>query len=423
MHRYPAKIFPYIPIFFLASEEWAASSELVLDPFAGTGTVLLESITHALFKRNCIGVEINPLARLVAKVKTTPLNSTALKAQTKRLICGIKVQRHVPDIPTFKNIDLWFSRKVQVGLSKIRYGIEEIEDKDLKDFFLVCLSSVIRDVSRADPKIPPPIILRARNFESNPSRKKDVEKLIKKKRRANPLTYFKRSIKKNIERMNSLSKIEEISSGKIKAEIIWDDARTLHKCNMIGKATLDKSNAMPLEKGSVAIVITSPPYINAQKYLRTTKFELLWLDLLNESDLITLDRKIIGSERIFRSEYKDLILTNIKSADVVIEKIFKKDPKRAAIVSKYFNDMHISIKQINRVLRKDGHFIIVVGNNTICGTVVESHQILADIAETVGDFDIEMILIDKIRSRGMITKRHESGGLLLDEWIVVLVKR
>lgn len=339
------------------------------------------------------------------------------------MICGIKVQRHVPDIPTFKNIDLWFSRKVQVGLSKIRYGIEEIEDKDLKDFFLVCLSSVIRDVSRADPKIPPPIILRARNFESNPSRKKDVEKLIKKKRRANPLTYFKRSIKKNIERMNSLSKIEEISSGKIKAEIIWDDARTLHKCNMIGKATLDKSNAMPLEKGSVAIVITSPPYINAQKYLRTTKFELLWLDLLNESDLITLDRKIIGSERIFRSEYKDLILTNIKSADVVIEKIFKKDPKRAAIVSKYFNDMHISIKQINRVLRKDGHFIIVVGNNTICGTVVESHQILADIAETVGDFDIEMILIDKIRSRGMITKRHESGGLLLDEWIVVLVKR
>ena len=37
-------------------------------------------------------------------------------------------------------------------------------------------------------------------------------------------------------------------------------------------------------------------------------------------------------------------------------------------------------------------------------------------------FEDEMILIDKIRSRGMITKRHETGGLVTDDWIVVLKK-
>jgi hypothetical protein len=37
-------------------------------------------------------------------------------------------------------------------------------------------------------------------------------------------------------------------------------------------------------------------------------------------------------------------------------------------------------------------------------------------------FREETVLVDEIRSRGMITKRHETGGLLLDEWVIVLRK-
>ena len=146
IHRYPAKILPYIPIFFLSTEEYASSEELVLDPFAGTATVGVESLFHPYYKRNSIGVEINPLARLIAKVKTTPLNLTELKNKRDALIERIRAFHGDSPIPEFTNQDMWFPKRVQAELAKILFCIEEIESPDYKDFFLVCLSSIIRDV-------------------------------------------------------------------------------------------------------------------------------------------------------------------------------------------------------------------------------------------------------------------------------------
>ena len=112
-----------------------------------------------------------------------------------------------------------------------------------------------------------------------------------------------------------------------------------------------------------------------------------------------------------------------KRAWVSSSQIYKKDPYRAAIVSRYFKDMRQIIGEIHRVLKDGGRFIIVVGNNTIRGIEVENYKILSDIATQNGNFEVEMVLVDKIRSRGMITKRHETGGLVLDDWILVLRKR
>lgn len=67
-------------------------------------------------------------------------------------------------------------------------------------------------------------------------------------------------------------------------------------------------------------------------------------------------------------------------------------------------------------------FVLVVGNNTVCGIEVENHKILPDIASSVANLEVEMALVDNIRSRGMITKRHETAGMVSDEWIVVFKK-
>ena len=67
--------------------------------------------------------------------------------------------------------------------------------------------------------------------------------------------------------------------------------------------------------------------------------------------------------------------------------------------------------------------MLVVGDNTICGLKVENHRILADIATQDSGFEVETTLVDKIRSRGMITKRHETGGMVLDDWVIILQKR
>ena len=51
-----------------------------------------------------------------------------------------------------------------------------------------------------------------------------------------------------------------------------------------------------------------------------------------------------------------------------------------------------------------------------------NHKILVDMADQDGGFEVETILVDRIRAMGMITKRHESGGLVSDDWIIVLKK-
>lgn len=423
LHKYPAKILPYIPIFFLSSDSYATQDDIVLDNFAGTGTVLLESIIHPHLKRSAIGVEINPLARLIAKVKTTPLQINDLKEEAKNLTSRIKLYSDDVAIPEFANRDFWFSKRIQNELAKIRTCIDDVEDTNFRDFFLVCFSYIIRDVSLADPKIAPPVVLKPEHFSKKPERQKEAAALLRKKKWARPLTYFVRAVEKNIKRVSTLNSFDELSDGGTKAEIIWDDARELKWGRLASGGKIEKTGAEPVLSGSVGMVITSPPYINAQKYVRTTKFELFWLGLTSEEELPTLDRAFVGTERIFWDEYKELHLTGAESADRVIEHIYKKSKERACIVSRYFDDMRQVMRETHRVLKTGGRFVLVVGDNTICGIKVRSHQILADIATQDLGFEMETILVDKIRSRGMITKRHETGGMILDDWVVVLEKR
>src|ERR1039458_9185234 len=76
IHPYPAKLLVHIPHFFLANDLLSAPGDLVLDPFCGSGTVLVEA---QLAGRRAYGADTNPLARLISRVKTAPLNTVAAK--------------------------------------------------------------------------------------------------------------------------------------------------------------------------------------------------------------------------------------------------------------------------------------------------------------------------------------------------------
>jgi len=208
------------------------------------------------------------------------------------------------------------------------------------------------------------------------------------------------------------------------ARIVWDDARSLAQAPYLGKGSLDKSAATPLADNSIGIVITSPPYINAQKYVRTTKLELWWLDLIEPSTdgLSEFAKQFVGTERVPYDEYNELQLLDNCTADEVLKRIYRSSPERAGIVSRYFCDMSLVMAEVYRVLKPGGYFILVLGDNTVCGHVVDNHNILADIAQEDIGFSLQTILVDQIRSRGLITKRHESAGVITDEWVLMLKK-
>jgi hypothetical protein len=72
-------------------------------------------------------------------------------------------------------------------------------------------------------------------------------------------------------------------------------------------------------------------------------------------------------------------------------------------------------------LKHGAYAVVVLGDNKVLGRNIETHKLLIDMASVSG-FKLEVVLKDKIRGRGMITRRHNSGGLIKEEFIVVLKK-
>ncbi|MEK7448170.1 MAG: DNA methyltransferase [Planctomycetota bacterium] len=413
LHKYPAKLLSYIPIFFL-SRTPQNKHEVVLDPFAGSGTVLLESIAHPYYKRNCLGIEINPLARLISKVKTTPLDDDKLRLRKKDLLNRLNNKNIKPVIPYYKNLSLWFTRRAQNKLGKLRACIDRMKNDDYKDFFLVCFSSIIRKVALADPNIPPPVILKPLKYKKNRQKFISLKRFLNDNQNPNVYNTFKDSIEKNQYRIKSLSAINGVQ-----AKIIWDDARNPKMGTLLNRGDIKKTDSKEIKNNSIDLIITSPPYITAQKYVRTTKLELLWLGLVDSQSIMKLDKATIGTEVVRRSD--EIIETNISEIDNLFKKVAHISLNRASMMNKYFNDMAIVMKNAYRILKNGREMILVVGNNTVCGYNVKTHKMLEKIGENAG-FKTEFIIKDKIASRGMLTKRHGSGGLIENEYILVLKK-
>ena len=82
IHPYPAKLLTHIPHFFLHNQVLSQSSDLVLDPFCGSGTVALEAV---LAKRRAVAFDCNPLAQFIAKVKVTPVDPLKIRRALARI--------------------------------------------------------------------------------------------------------------------------------------------------------------------------------------------------------------------------------------------------------------------------------------------------------------------------------------------------
>jgi len=386
IHKFPAKLIHHIPYFFIRNNAMSSVGDTVLDLFCGSGTVLVEAM---LAGRNCIGADINPLCRLIAKVKTTRLDKDELQFGIQKLFTTLREEVKMR-APNFPNIDYWFTKCSQLSLTKIKWAIDMGDfSGDIRNFFYVCLSSIIRKSSKADPRISPPVF------------SKCMRKKVNEGRRVYPIKYFKQEVMKNSKR---ISKFSSLCFENCESQILSNDARRLS-----------------LKNESVDFVITSPPYMSAQKYFRSTRLELFWLGLVDEEELLKLDSRLIGTERIRSSEYSQVRRTCISEADELIEKIYKIDRLRASIVARYFTDLRLVFKEIFRCLKNGKYFVLVIGNNEVRGFKIPSHIIVSKLGEETG-FRQELALVDEIKSRGLMTKRNKTAGFINSEWILAFKK-
>ena len=399
VHKFPAKFFPELPRFLI--NKYSNRGDIVLDPMCGSGTALLEAI---LQNRHAIGVDIDPIAKLVSKVKTTPiiygklLDGTNLFLQN--CITNSLKSDGMPQIPDFNYRDKWFKPFVLKELGIIKEAILKIKKsqyfsqysekqiQDLIDFLLVIFSSIIRDVSNADPHCTRTVIRK---------------NLIKKIEHGETIRKFFVNLNKQIVGMKDFSLIYNKLYYKI-VDIKKDsDARNIK-----------------LKENSTDLAVTSPPYANAVDYPRTHQLELYWLGLVNGDPLANLKRNYIGTETIYKNEYQECPKSEYLKLNYLISSVYQKDPRRAYILFKFFKDMEKNLEEIHRVLKVNSRYCVVIGNNTVRDIYVKSHEIITEMAisDKIG-FELETYFHSGLINHFIKIPRKER---MPGEWILVLRK-
>ena len=395
LHEYRGKFFPQL-VRALANIGNVPDEGLICDPMCGSGTTIVEAKS---FGRRAIGFDMNPLSVFVSDVKCR-----ALELDPDELIetySGITNILAVSNRETSDScwharystkdryyLESWFAPKCLEDLGTVLSTLDNLQNADIRDFFRVCLSNVLRPVSFQK--------------ESDLRVRKEVREYSAGELQERFLKFSHRSVKLLV------AYLSEISADRAKSQhtVVAGDAREF-------------AAIRPELKGSVDAIITSPPYATALPYLDTDRLSLIVLGLLPRSDHRARDLEMIGNrevtERIRRAYWDEFeirrsdlpentcnLIDRIQELNSTSEVGFRRR-NLASLLSKYFLDMRSVLAQSLGALKPGAPMFLVVGNNrTTAGgeeIQIETAKHLAEIGKRIGFEHIESIDMEMLASR------------------------
>jgi hypothetical protein len=148
-------------------------------------------------------------------------------------------------------------------------------------------------------------------------------------------------------------------------------------------------------------VLTSPPYIAAQKYTRSTSLELMTIIGLSRHDLSDIDRIDIGSENLLSKEF----LEYPHNTDLI--EVAK--PEQGVLINRFMDKMDTFFTFVGKVLNENGHIAMIIGNNTINGKVVPVSNAIMKLASS-HSLRVKESYEDEIKNYSFFTKRNKNAG-------------
>jgi len=363
--------------------------------------------------REAIGTDVNPMAVLISRVKTNAVVLAELSKSYYRLIRRIPYVSN-SQLPDVVNIDYWFFDQVKYQLLCLLEAIKKTRNQVFRDFFFICFSNCVRQVSLADPRISVPVRLREDQYQPEHWLYEKTKARLESLRHIDVLGVFDRIVKTNVKRIAHLNSIKQ---GEIKAKAVLYDIRMAtrmqYRCELLDDH---------IKQESIQLVITSPPYASAQKYIRSSSLSLGWLEMCRADELRHYDMATIGREHFHKVTYMKCPTTDITAADTLLADVHTVNPLRACIAGTYLSEMRIALQRVEALLKHGGYIVLVIGNSHICGREFDTVGYIRSILEELNLKPI-LLLIDDIRSRGLMTKRNKTAGMITREWVLVYQKR
>ncbi len=370
IHTYPAMFIPQVARRLL--QTYSKEGETVCDIFCGSGTALVES---RLLDRNSYGIDLNPLAIFLARVKTTEVESKTLQKEYFNLIYKIKnIKDNEIQKPEFLNIDFWFKDKVVVELAKIKKAIKEIKNEKIKNFFMVAFSETVRlssNTKNGEFKL----------VRIRPDKLKDFNPTV--------LEIFKKKVENNIQGMVEFNK--DVNK-KTWTKIIYGDS--------------SKDNG--IKSNSIDFILTSPPYGDSRTTVAYGQFSRLsaqWIGIFDEPNKASnVDKELLGGVATKNLQHK----LNSDYLKESLNKIAKKDEKRAKDVLSFYLDLNDCLKQAYKILKPNKYLALVIGNRLVKQVRIPTDFIIAELGEQIG-FTCEDIIVRNIPNKRMPKKNSPTN--------------
>ena len=349
VHPFPARMAPSFVRDIIPDRKNAPMR--VLDPMAGSGTTL---VCARLKGHYAIGCDTDPLARRIARAWCADVDSEELRRyaavvllRAQNEFAKIRAGDAYPkgaDDETRRFIRYWFGKKNRRELAALARCISRIHSGEIKNLLWCAFSRMIvtktygvslaMDVSHSRPH---------KFYKAAP---------------ATPFGLFLKSAA----RIADNSPFNAGGRKKPKATVKSGDAKKL-----------------PVGTGSVDMIITSPPYLNAIDYLRGHRLALVWMGH-NMHELREIRSGNIGTEA-----------GEMRGSDSAEERIMMAmgnmdalERRYVGMIRRYVRDMDVVMSECARVLKRDGSAIFVVGDSSIRGVFVKNSEGLKRLAKKNG---------------------------------------
>jgi len=394
LHAFAARCPP--PLARWAIDRYSEPGDIVLDPMCGSGTTLIEA---SLAGRQGWGADIDPLARLVAEAKSRPCDPAAVDALAD------DVDARLADIaddgwrPSGIDVAKWFRDDVAADLARLRILLLDLGDADpTRAVAWTAFSSLI--VARTSVANARDLVHSRHHHQDRPDPPDVPARYVKALRRAAKLHREYRQL---------------LPHNLAAPRLVGTDARRL-----------------PSESGSVGLVFTSPPYCSALDYTRAHLFAVAWMpEVLGSSadEYRTLGRSYVGSERAplaAATAAQPLPAATTHTGVNAVVDALAGEPKRAWIVSRYFQDMAHVLAEAARVVRPGGRVVLVVCPSNIRKVPVATHELFAEMVGPAsgGELSVEAMHARTIHDHRRVMPYLEAsfGARMRTEYVLVLTK-
>lgn len=362
IHPYPAKFPPQIPERLI--EILTRPGDVVLDPFCGSGTTLVEALR---LDRAAVGTDVNPVAVLVTEAKTLRLDEkaeSALEGLQRAVEADAARERGEPLLfsdtapvcspvnpPSIPNLEHWFGPVAIKEIGLVLARIEGLKDDDARKAARAALSAILVTVSNQDSET---------RYTARPKELATGDVLL--------------SFLRKLREVHTLLLAFRDASAPRKARVLLADARDL------------QVEAV----GTVDAVVTSPPYANAFDYHLYHRHRMYWLGY----DPGELRRREIGSHLNYQ--------------------------RRGNGIETYRSDMRHCLKSIATVLKPGGPCVLVVGDSVFFGKVVDNAGVIASEA---GELGFKCLTVVERRIHPVKRSMIKPARRARIEKIVLLVRR